>query len=148
MLIKWSLSHHFHMFTNPEALPIPSSGILMEVFLYKCDWLTHWLLVLIQPPASSPPWKSMSGTDNYNPLIRVLPWSLKKAFLSLLAIRWNSAFKWIYLSFSPLLFPSLLFIAICKASSDNHFAFLHFFFGGWSCSLSPVHCHKPPYIVH
>ena len=33
-----------------------------------------------------------------------LRWSLRKAFLSLLAILWNSAFKWIYLSFSPLLF--------------------------------------------
>ena len=35
-----------------------------------------------------------------------------------------------YLSFSPLPFASLLFSAICKASSDNHFAFLHFFFLG------------------
>ena len=34
------------------------------------------------------------------------------------------AFKWVYLSSSPLLFSSLLFTAICKASSDNHFAFL------------------------
>ena len=57
-----------------------------------------------------------------------LHWSLRKAFLSLLAILWNSAFKWVYLSFSPLPFTSLLFIAVCKASSDNHFAFLHFFF--------------------
>ena len=29
------------------------------------------------------------------------------------------------LLFSPLLFASLLFTAICKASSDNHSAFLH-----------------------
>ena len=29
-------------------------------------------------------------------------------FLSLLAILWNSAFKWVYLSFSPLPFASLL----------------------------------------
>ena len=57
-----------------------------------------------------------------------LHWSLRKAFLYLLAILWNSAFKWVYLSFSPLLFTSLLFTAICKASSDSHFAFLHFFF--------------------
>ena len=56
-----------------------------------------------------------------------LQWSLRKAFLSLLAILWNSAFKWIHLSFSPLLFASLLFTAMCKAFSDNHFAFLHFF---------------------
>ena len=59
-----------------------------------------------------------------------LHWSLRKAFLSLLAILWNSAFRCFYLSFSPLLFTSLLFTAICKASSDSHFAFLHFFFLG------------------
>ena len=35
-----------------------------------------------------------------------LPWSLKKAFLSLLASLWNFALKWVYLSFSPLLFSS------------------------------------------
>ena len=57
-----------------------------------------------------------------------LHYSFKKAFLSLLAILWNSAFRWIYLSFSPLPVASLLFSAICKDSSDNHFAFFHFFF--------------------
>ena len=57
-----------------------------------------------------------------------LHWSLRKAFLSLLAILWNSVFRWLYLFFSPLPFTSLLFSAICKASSDNHFAFWHFFF--------------------
>ena len=45
-------------------------------------------------------------------------WTLRKAFLSFLAILWNSAFKQVYLSFSPLLFASLLFTAICKTSSD------------------------------
>ena len=64
--------------------------------------------------------------------------SLRKAFLSLLAVLWNSAFTWVYLSFSPLLFTSLLFTAICKASSDSHFAFLHFFFLGMV--LTPVSC--------
>jgi len=34
--------------------------------------------------------------------------SLKKAFFSLLAIPWNSAFRWLYLSFSPLPFASFL----------------------------------------
>ena len=63
---------------------------------------------------------------------------MRKAFLSLLAILWNSAFKWVHLSFSPLLFISLLFTAICKASSDSHFAFLHLFFLGMV--LIPVSC--------
>ena len=49
---------------------------------------------------------------------------LKKAFLSLLAILWNSAYRWVYLSLSPLPFASL-FSAVCKSFSDNHFAFLH-----------------------
>jgi len=52
----------------------------------------------------------------------------------------NSAFKWVYLSFSPLPLASLL-TAFCKASSVNHFAFLHFFFLGMvlitiSCKMS------------
>ena len=74
-----------------------------------------------------------------------LHWSLRKAFLSFLAILWNSAFKWVYLSFSPLALASLLFIAICKTSSDKHFAFLHFFPWGWSWSLPSVQCQKPPF---
>ena len=48
-----------------------------------------------------------------------LHWSLRKAFLSLLVILWNSAFRQVYLSFSPLPLASLLFSAICKVSSDN-----------------------------
>ena len=56
--------------------------------------------------------------------------SFKKAFLSLLDILWNSAFRWVYLNFSALPF-TFLFLVICKASSDNHFAFLHFFFNPW-----------------
>ena len=75
-----------------------------------------------------------------------LHWSLRKAFLSLLAILWNSAFRCLYLSFSPLLFASLFFTAICKVSSDSHFAFLHFFFLGmilipvpWTMSETTVH---------
>ena len=76
-----------------------------------------------------------------------LHWSLRKAFLSLHAILWNSAFKWVYLSFSPLPFASLLFIAICKASSDSHFVFLHYFFLGMvlitaSCTMSRTSVHS------
>ena len=76
-----------------------------------------------------------------------LQWLMRKAFLSLLAILWNSAFKWLYISFSPLPLASLLFSAIYKASSDNHFAFLHFFFLGMvlipaSCTMSWTSVHS------
>ena len=78
-----------------------------------------------------------------------LHWSLRKASLSLLAILWNSAFKWVYLAFSPLLFAFLLFTAICKAASDCHFFLFRISFSwGTSWSLSPVQCHKPSSIVH
>ena len=76
-----------------------------------------------------------------------LHWSLRKAFLSLLTILWNSALKWVYLFFSPLPFTFLLFIAICKTSSDNCFAFLHYFFLGKvlitaSCTKSQTCIHR------
>ena len=76
-----------------------------------------------------------------------LYWSPRKAFLPLVAILWNSAFKWVYLSFSPLLFASLLCSAICKASTDNHFNFTHFFFLGVvlitaSCTMSWTSVHS------
>ena len=72
---------------------------------------------------------------------------VRKAFLSLLAILWNSAFGWVYLFVSPLPFTSLLFSAICKASSDNYFALLHFFFLGMvlitaSCTMSQTSVHS------
>ena len=34
------------------------------------------------------------------------------------------------------------FLAICRASSDNHFAILHFISWGWSWSLPPVKYHE------
>ena len=70
--------------------------------------------------------------------------TLRTAFLSLLAIHWNSAFRWIYLSFFPLPFTSLLCSAVCKASADNHFAFLQFLFLG---DAPPVQCYKPPSVA-
>ena len=49
--------------------------------------------------------------------------------------------------FSSLPFASLLLSAICKASLDNHFAFLHFFSWEWFWSLPPVQSYKPLSIV-
>ena len=76
-----------------------------------------------------------------------LQWSLRKAIVSLLAIHWNSAFRWVYPSFFPWHFPCLLFSAICMASLDNHFSFLHFFFW-WmvlimaSCTMLQISIHS------
>ena len=77
-----------------------------------------------------------------------LHWLSRKAFLSSLAILWNSAFKWVYLSFSLLPFTSLLFKAICKAPQIANLLFCIYFSWGWSCSPSPVQCHEPLSIAH
>ena len=68
-------------------------------------------------------------------------WSLRKSFLSLLAVLWNCAFRQVYPFFSPLPFTSLLFSNICKVSLDNHFSFFPFLFLGMvlisaSCTVS------------
>ena len=72
---------------------------------------------------------------------------LRKAILSLLAILWNSAFKCVYLSFSPLPFTSVLFSAICKASSATTLPFCISFSLGWFWSLPPVQCYEALSIV-
>ena len=72
--------------------------------------------------------------------------SLKKAFLSLLPILQISVFNLMYLSLSPLFFTSFC-SAIQKASSDNHFAFLLFFFFGMVCLPPPAQYYVPLSIV-
>ena len=70
----------------------------------------------------------------------------KGTFLSKIGTIKDRKGKWVYLSFSPLPITSL-FSAICKASSDSHFAFLHFFFLGMvlitdSCTVSQTSVHS------
>ena len=47
----------------------------------------------------------------------------------------------------PLCLACLLFSAICKASSDNHFSFLHFLFLWMVLITPPVQCLEPLSIV-
>ena len=54
----------------------------------------------------------------------------RASYLSRLPVLWNSVFSWVYLTLSPLPFTSLFSSAICKDSSGNYIAFLHFFFLG------------------
>ena len=61
------------------------------------------------------------------------------ALFTLLVILRNSAISWVYVTLSPLPFAFLLSSAIYKVSSDNHFAFLHFFFFGMVLVMGFVH---------
>ena len=72
-----------------------------------------------------------------------LHWSLRKAFLSLLDILWNSAFQWVYLSVSLLPLASIF----SPAPKTTILPFCICFSWGWSWSLPSVQCHKPLFIV-
>ena len=119
----------------------------MKIFLYSSVYSCHLFLISFASVRSIPFLSFIVPIFAWNiPLVSVivlkwslafpillfsfisLHWSLRKAFLSLLAILWNSGFNWVYLSLSPLSFTSLLFSTIFKPSSDSHFGFFHFFF--------------------
>ena len=112
-----SCAYYCHLFLIPSASvrSIPCLSFIVPIFAWNIPLvsLTFLKRSLVFPILlfSSISWH----------------WSPRKAFLSLFAILWNSSFKWVYLSFSPLPLASILFSAICKVSSDNHFALLHFF---------------------
>src|SRR5574340_1260476 len=71
--------------------------------------------------------EEISSLSHYIVFLYFFALITEEGFLIPLAILWNSAFRWVYLSFSPLPLASLLSTAICKPSSDNHCAFLNFF---------------------
>ena len=100
-----------------------------------------------------------------------LHWLLRKAFLSLLTILWNSAFKWVYLSvlikinekiiitrwnlhINEYIFPFLLCLYLLffsqlsvRPPQTTILPFCIFCSWGWSWSLPPVQCHKPLSII-
>ena len=58
--------------------------------------------------------KAISCWMRFQPEIHGKEWRIN--IFQCLDFYWKSAFKWVYLSFSPLPFASLLFTAICEAS--------------------------------
>ena len=129
----------------PCILSISSWSLLLLLGLYHLSFIVPIfepnvpLIFLIFPKRSL-----VFPLQLFSPIF--MHCSLKKACLSL-AFLWNSVFSWVYLSHSPMLFTSPLSSAICKASSDNHFAFLLFFFFGMVYLLPPLQFYGPPSIV-
>ena len=77
-----------------------------------------------------------------------LHWSLRKAFLSLLAILWNSAFKWVYI-FPFLLCLSRLFFSqlFVRPLQTTILPFGISFSWEWFWSLLTIQQNEPPSIV-
>ena len=147
MLPKAHLTSHYRMSSHSWVITPSWLSGSWRSFLYSSSVYSHHLFLISSASVRSIPFLSfIEPIFAWNvPLVSLifLKWSLvfpillfssislhcslRKSFLSLLALLWNSAFRCLYLSFSPLLFTSLLFTAICKASWDSHFAVLHFF---------------------
>ena len=122
-------SYHFFLISSASVRSIPFLSFIVLIFAWNASLVS---LIFLKRSLVFPILLFSSIS---------LHWSLRKAFLFLLVILWNSSFKWVYLSFSPLPSASLLFTDIYKATSGNHFAFLHFFFLGMvlitaSCTMS------------
>ena len=124
MLSKAHLTSHFRMFVSrwvitPSWLSWSWRSFLNSSSVYSC----HLFLISSASVRSRPFLSFIEPIFAWNvPLVSLiflkmplvfpillfsslsLHWSLKKAFLCLLAILWNSAFRCLYLSFSPLLF--------------------------------------------
>ena len=125
MLPKTHLTSHSRMSGSRWVItPAWLSGS-WSPFLYSCSvYSCHLFLILSSVVRSTMSFivpifaENSLGTSNFLKRSLVFPilfssstsfhWSLRKTFLSLLAILWNTAFKWVYLSFSPLPFASLL----------------------------------------
>ena len=133
----------------------------MKIFLYSSSVYACHLFLISFASVRSIPVLSF--------IVPIFAWNVPLVSLIFLKIRLSHSIVFLYffyvdhrgrLSYLFLLFfgtlhqmgmsfllASLLFTDICKASSDSHFVFLHFFFGEWSCSLPPVQCHELPFIV-
>ena len=124
-------SYHLFLICSASVRSIPFLSLIVTIFAWNIFFVS---LIFLKRSLVFPILLFSSIS---------LHWSLRKAWLSLLAILWNSAFKWEHLSFSPLPFASFL-LANCKASSDNRYCFS--FSWGWFWSSPPVQCYKPPFI--
>ena len=143
------------------TIPLWSFGSL-KPFLYDSVYSCHLILIssasvrsllflsFIVPilawncPLMSPVFlrKSLVFPVHCFPLFLCIAYWIRLSYHSLIFSRILHSFGFIF-SFLPY-FPLLFFPQLCKASSDNHFAFLRFFFGGWFWSLPPIQCYKPP----
>ena len=148
MLSKAHLTSHSRMsgsrwVITPSWLSGSWSSFLYSYSVYSC----HLLLICSASVSSIPffsfiepifAWNCSLGISNFLKEISSLSHSV--VFLYFFALiaeegflisSWYSlelCIQMLYLSFSPLLFTSLCFTAICKVSPDSHFAFFAFLF--------------------
>ena len=126
-------SCHLFLISSASVRSTPFLSFIVPIFAWNAPLVS---LILLKRSLVFP---SLLFSSIY------LHWSLRKAFLSLLAILWNSAFRWMYLSFSPLPFAS--FLSYLKGLLGQPFCLWHFFYLGMvlittSCTMLRTSVHS------
>ena len=164
MLPKAHLSSHSRMSGSRWVItPSLLSGLLRSFFYSSCVYFCHLFLISSASVRSIPFLSFIEPIFAWNvPLISLiflkrslvfpillfssisLHWSWRKAFLSLLAILWKSAFKWVYLSFPPLLFTFFFSQLFVRPLQTAILLFCIYFFVPWLdlgfCEPVPLDC--------
>ena len=110
-------SCHLFLISSASIRSIPFLSFIVPIFAGNVSLVSVFL-------------EQISSLSHSIVFLCFLPLITEEGFLISPCYSLELCIKCMYLSFSPLSFASFLFSAICKASSDNHFAFLHFFFLG------------------
>ena len=122
--------HSCHLFWKSSASvrPIPFLSFIEPIFAWNVPLVSNFIEEICCLP---------------HPILFLYFFSLitEEVFLITPWILWNSAFKWVYLSSSPL--PLLLFFSqlFVRHPQTTILPFCISFLGEWSWSLSPVQCH-------
>ena len=95
--------YYWHLFLISSAFvrSIPFLPFFVPIFSWYVPLVSNFL-------------EEVSSPSHSIVFLYILHWSLRKAFLSLLAILWNSAFRWVYLSISPSFCYLLAFLLLGK----------------------------------
>ena len=108
-LFQWVSSSHQMAKYWSFSFTISPSNEFSGLISFRIDWFDLLAVGILNVPLIS---VVFLKTSLVFPILlfssTFLHWSLRKAFFSLLAILWNSAFRWVYVSLSSLPFTSFL----------------------------------------
>ena len=113
----YSSVYYCHLFLIPSASArsIPSLSFIVPIFAWNIPMISLIFL-------------TRSRLSHSNVFLYFFALIIQEGFLNSPCWTLELCIQMDVFSFSPLPLACLLFSVICKASLDNHFAFLHFFF--------------------
>ena len=108
-------SCHLFLISSASVRSIPFLTFIVPIFAWNIPLVSNFL-------------EDISGLSHSIVFLYFFALITEAGFIISPCYSLEVCIQMVYLSFFSYPLASLLFSAICKASSDNHFAFLHFFF--------------------